>query len=949
MNKNKHYDVGLVGWWFASNYGSSLTYYALGSVLKDMGKEVLMIPIAKSDGTPWEKETDQTVQFISRYFQVGPEHDFDEMHEYNACCDMFMLGSDQMWAPSYLNLVGYTFFLDFVEKNRKKIAFSTSFGQSDFIASEEICATASDYLKRFSAISVREKNGIDICRNRFGVEVQQVFDPVFLCPREKYDLLTQTVSSPLPEKYLLCYILDPSPEKEEAAKAIAERNGLEIITILGMKEYNRAIGQWHTGKVLPRITSEQFLYYIKNCDFLLTDSHHGTCYGIIYHKQYAALVNASRGKTRFETVANALQLSDRIFADPKDIINSENIFKPIDYRMVDTLLNKEKAESFVWLKNALAKPAVQAEVTVRTVAADMERKLRAADIRLHRCKREYAEIRVKQQGDPAKNVEALHANPEFIKIRLLATLLRDYGVKHIVLSPGGRDVPLVRMFEYNEDQFILHRITDERSAAYFGLGIAVQLQQPVVCICTSGTAASNYLPAVTEAYYTGVPLIVVTADRREVYLNHGEDQTIPQKNIYDGVIRKEVTIPEAADYLAEYQTRRDISECILESTHNGFGPVHINIAIQNISIGASIPKEHWKLLPRISQHLLRVGVSDGEAQMMKWVNALKNSNRILLVYGQNVHPTAKQRLYIEKFASRYNCVIVTDTISNLDCAYSLKPFNMLTAITQKEFNEQLSPDILISVGGKRLMNDPLTHKVRAGYKNIRHWSVAPDGKVKDFYFRLTSVIEASQDYFFEWFANHAEGCINNGVYYNTWRQMSDRYTVPAINTFDSHYIQSRFIPSIPANSMLHLGVGQSFFFPRRYPIDKSVEVFCNMGTNGIDGCTSTFMGQCAVVKDKLCFLLVGDLSFFYDMNSIWNKQLHKNIRILLVNNNGTGLLRGHNLKGIASVHNTEAKNWVESTGFDYISARTKEEYEEKLRYFVSGEPPKALFFEVFCD
>lgn len=122
-----------------------------------------------------------------------------------------------------------------------------------------------------------------------------------------------------------------------------------------------------------------------------------------------------------------------------------------------------------------------------------------------------------------------------------------------------------------------------------------------------------------------------------------------------------------------------------------------------------------------------------------------------------------------------------------------------------------------------------------------------------------------------------------------------------------------------------------------------------MGTNGIDGCTSTFMGQCSVIDDKKCFLMVGDLSFFYDMNSIWNKQLNKNIRILLVNNNGTGLLRNNNLKAVSSVHNTSAEGWVKSTGFDYISAHTKEEFDNLLPYFVGNEPQKALFFEVFCE
>lgn len=495
---------------------------------------------------------------------------------------------------------------------------------------------------------------------------------------------------------------------------------------------------------------------------------------------------------------------------------------------------------------------------------------------------------------------------------------------------------------------MLHHVTDERSAAYYGMGIAAQLRQIVACVCTSGTAASNYLPAVTEAYYTGIPLIVITADRYTVYHEHGEDQTIPQNHIYDGVVKKSVTLPEGSGYKAEYQTRRDISDCILETIHNGCGPAHINIAIDNILIGAKAPREAWKLLPKIYPHILRVGFNDGEKKVTKWLTAMQRSQRILVVYGQNPPPTQQQKKNIEDFAKKYNCVIVTDFISNLDCAYSLKPYNMLRTISQAEFNEKLSPDILITVGGKRLMNDPLTFKIRGGLKNIRHWDINPNGKIKDFYFRLSSVIEMSQNRFFEWFSSHAGDSMNNGQYYNSWRQLTEKHDNSEIKAFNSHYVQSKFLPVIPANSILHLGVGQSFFDCRRYSLDKTVETHCNMGTNGIDGCTSTFMGQCSVVKERLCFLLVGDLSFFYDMNGIWNKVPQKNIRILMVNNNGSGLLRGHNLKAITSVHNTSAKGWVESTGFKYMSAKTKEEYKEKLQYFVKDESEKALFLEVFC-
>ncbi|MBE6979310.1 MAG: 4Fe-4S dicluster domain-containing protein [Ruminococcaceae bacterium] len=372
--RGMRYDVGIVGWWFASNYGSSLTYYALGTILENLGKQVLMVPIAKVNGTPWEPEIKYTVDFLSQFFHIGKTRSFDKMYEFNQFCDSFMLGSDQMWTGGSTDLVGYTFFLDFVDKDKKKIAFSTSFGQSDFYASDEVRATAGDFLKRFDAISVREKSGIDVCKKRFGIDADQIIDPVFLCTKEDYNRVADKVHDVIDRKYLLCYILDPTPEKEAAARAIAEHENLEIITILGLKEHNYAINNWHVGTILPRITSSQFLYYIKNCSYLMTDSHHGTCFGIIYEKPYAAIGNASRGITRFETVADALGLRDRLFLNPDDICNSDRAYAPIDYVAVNRCIHFEKERAMAWLENALVCPTKAGIETMRTLNVDHMRK-----------------------------------------------------------------------------------------------------------------------------------------------------------------------------------------------------------------------------------------------------------------------------------------------------------------------------------------------------------------------------------------------------------------------------------------------------------------------------------------------------------------------------------------------------------------------------------------------
>lgn len=913
-------DIGIIGYWFASNYGGVVSYYSLYKIIESMGYNPILIE------NPYLATDREGLDVFSRNFiknrgcRIAECADINHLEQLNDLANTFLLGSDQVLTTNSIKSFGKLFLMEFANNDKKRIAFSASCGGDTLDSNKQLIEYAKKELQNFTAVSVRETDAIELLEKKFNISTEQTLDPIFFTSKQQYDEIADSIEIKHDEEYMLSYILDPTPDKISCIETIAKETSLSKKVALDGRKFTYATNKKllnMPNAVLPELDLVSWLNYFSNASYIFTDSFHGAAMAIILNKPFIMYANFKRGYPRFQTLAKVFSLKSRLITSSLDV-TAEKIKDDINYKAINKMIKQQVKNSLDWLKKALITNKKQILV----------------------------------KNNESKNLsvtDGLHQNPDFIKIRLLGTLLRDYGVKHIVLSPGGRDVPIIRMFENNQSSFILHSVTDERSAAYFGLGLATQLQQPVVCVCTSGTAASNFLPAVTEAFYTGVPLIVVTADRYGIYLNHGEDQTIPQKKIYDGVIKMEVSVPEGADWKAEYQTRRDISTCILETTHNGFGPVHINMPIDNISIGARASKEDWKLLPFIYPHILRVGFNNGQNEMFKWVDSLKKSRRILLVYGQHAPVSEQVRHDIIRFAEKYNCVITTDAIANFDCRYCVPTYNMLNAISQDEFNRELAPDILITVGGKRLMNDPLTYKIRGGPGNIRHWDVTQDGKVKDFYFRQSSVIESSLEYFFKWFADNAGNIINDGVYYDKWSSISKKYKTPAINGFNAQFIQSKFLPSIPAESMLHLGVGQSFYDCRRWTIDKSVETYCNMGTNGIDGCTSTFMGQCAVISDKLCFLLVGDLSFFYDMNSIWNKTLNKNMRILLVNNNGTGLLRGHNLKAVTSVHNTAAEGWVKSVGFEYISARTKTEYENLLSYFCSKEPQKAVFFEVFCE
>lgn len=907
MNSTERYDIGIVGWWYYYNYGSVLTYLSLYKALEQKGYKPLLIGKGYPDPEVSDLTNGLPYLTIEKYCNVTGFWAFDQMNKLNDICSMFISGSDQMWNPSCEKDAGGQYFLDFVDDRHKKISYASSLGNATD-ASSEYKDIYKKYVNRFEAVSVREKYSIEACEKIYGFKPEHVCDPVFLCDKSFYIDISENAKNKTTDEYLLCFILDPSDEIVQIIDRISDEKKLRVKCLVDLTDAHIKAKKLSKYECFPYASLEDFLYLFKNSKYIITDSYHGTCFSLIFEKDFISIPNNIRGDKRVKELLSLYGAGDRIVGNYTDL---SSVKQKVDYSIINPLINQERKRSWNWLISKV-------------------------------------DLSCTNLSNIQSKINDLYENDDFIRVRLLITLLRDYGVKKVVLSPGGRDVPIVRMIEYNDDVFDIYRVTDERSAAYFAMGLSRQSRQIVACVCTSGTAVSNYAPAVTEAFYTGVPLVFITADRQQIYLGMGEDQTIPQKNIFKDITKKEVTLPEGKGYRVNRQIIRDVSDCILETTHNGFGPVHINVSIDNITIGAELSREAWGLLPYIYPHLLRVKL-DNSSELMRWVDDAKQSKKIMIVYGQNQVLTNHEIEVIEDFVKKYNCIVLTDHISNLHINGALNAYNMLHKISQEEFDQYLAPDICISVGGKRLMNDPLTYKIRGSKKNIRHWCVQENGMVKDFYMRLSSILEMSQYSFFKFFCQNAGEIKNDNVYMNVWKKYIDNYPTQLREGFHGIYVQSQIFPNLPENCIVHLAVGQVFHDCRLFTIPDTVDVFCNMGTNGIDGCVSTFMGQCAAEKEKLCFLIVGDLSFFYDMNGIWNKELSNNIRIILLNNNGTDLLRSHNLKAISSVHNTKAKGWVESTGFKYVSAESKEELDNVLPWVMSSEPDFPVFLEVFCD
>lgn len=542
----------------------------------------------------------------------------------------------------------------------------------------------------------------------------------------------------------------------------------------------------------------------------------------------------------------------------------------------------------------------------------------------------------------ATAVKRANEDSDFARVKLLLAKLRDYGVKDIILSPGGRDVVLGRALENNQQYFNIHYLLDERSAGYYALGIANKTQKTTAVVVTSGTAASNLAPAMAEAYYMNLPLLAITADRYPEYHGIGEDQTIEQTNMFEPMVRKSVNLTVAKGGLNDLYTNRLISDAILNTK---YGPTHINMSFNNLPTMAPIRAAYE--LPRV-RHVRRITALDGQNSWKEYADALLKSQKILLLYRQNYKPTPKQLENISKFAQRYNVVIVADWLSNIYGPQVVHPFNALKNMSQSDFNKTLLPEIVISVGTKNVMNHPINFKLR-GAPSFRHWDVEPHGELKDLYFKLTSVLHVDQDWFFSKLAELGEGHKNDEKYLTSWKIADESGRPHARKEYGNEFVVQQLMEKMPEKSLFHIGVGSAFMLTHSVNTvpDKEFEVFLNMGTNGIDGSASSFMGQVAVDNsDRLKFLLIGDVSFFYDMNSIWNKALKGNTRILLVNNSGSSLLRHYGSKGSYAPHTAIAEGWVKSVGFTYLSANNKKEFESNLKRFVSKEDAP-LFFEVF--
>ncbi|AXT49897.1 2-succinyl-5-enolpyruvyl-6-hydroxy-3-cyclohexene-1-carboxylic-acid synthase [Aquimarina sp. BL5] len=479
----------------------------------------------------------------------------------------------------------------------------------------------------------------------------------------------------------------------------------------------------------------------------------------------------------------------------------------------------------------------------------------------------------------------------------VVALCEAKGIHHIVISPGSRNAPLTIGFTENPDMNC-YSIVDERCAAFFALGIAQQIKKPVALVCTSGSALLNYYPAISEAFYSDIPLVVLSADRPIERIDIGDGQTIRQKNVFENHILYSANlyseiVPETEindlkikqkQHEAQKHNEREINLALNASIENR-GPVHINVpfyeplydTIEQPTISPkNIPVEY--LEHRISDALR-------SSMLIEWNKA----KRKIILIGVNA-PNSIERRWIDHFAKDSSVLVLTETTSNIHHDTHVNCIDQLiTSLNEEEFRA-LQPEILLTFGGM-----VVSKRIKAFFRNYQpkvHWHI-DEKKAYDTYFCLTEHIKMNPNSFFSDFLPDTEALQND--YKSFWISLRNQRRVrhaeylERIDFTDLKVFETLF-NHIPDDQMIQLSNSSTVRYAQLFSLNPSFKVYCNRGTSGIDGSTSTAIGA-AVASGVPTTLITGDLSFFYDSNGLWNDNIPANFKIILINNSGGGIFR----------------------------------------------------------
>lgn len=527
--------------------------------------------------------------------------------------------------------------------------------------------------------------------------------------------------------------------------------------------------------------------------------------------------------------------------------------------------------------------------------------------------------------------------------RYLAAALEAYGVRHVVVSPGSRNSPLIVALARTPG-LACHVVIDERSAGFFALGIAIETHEPVALVCTSGTAPLNYAPALAEAYYRGLPLIAVTADRPEEWIDQDDSQTIRQAGALGAVVKGAWDIPvDRGDKALMRLGGRRISDALIAALSEPKGPVQINVQIDEPLNGMCDDACDAFMFPVSVRE--SSGISAENAT--RFAERLNKASRVMVLAGF-MPPNAELSECLASLPQQF--AVLCETMSNISTPCVANIDASLRAMTPDEKNALLEAEIVITIGGS-LVSRMIKAELRS--RNIEHWSVGHVDHCIDSLLHLTERIECSPLDFFKAIAPllHNRDC----SYKSIWQDVSERalkrsFNYLAVAPWSDYKAMGHLLQNVPSHYELHLSNGTAVRYAQLFAPLHLPRVECNRGVSGIDGCTSTAIGS-AAVSGRPTLLISGDMCAQYDMGALACTEIPSSFRMAVLNNGGGGIFRF--IKATRDLPEAERflaadvrlplRQLAEGFGFDYFEADSPDTLAAGLpRFFAEGSRPAIL-------
>ena len=526
--------------------------------------------------------------------------------------------------------------------------------------------------------------------------------------------------------------------------------------------------------------------------------------------------------------------------------------------------------------------------------------------------------------------------------QIVISACAQFHIETVVISPGSRNAPLTIGFS-NHKEIETLSVVDERCAAFFALGIAQQTQKPVAILCTSGSALLNYYPAVAEAFYSNIPLVVISADRPKHLIDIGDGQTIRQENVFENHILFSANLIENE----KYKTRNSqlIGEA-LQIAVSQRGPIHINVPFDE-PLYETVEELTTFNFPHISLSSL----DNSNINYEKLANIWNVAAKKMILVGVN-YPDAELHQLMDLYAEDDSVLIFTETTSNLHHKKAIDSIDQLIfSLTDMEF-EALKPDILITFGGM-IVSKRIKRFLRE-YQPKHHWNIDAR-KATNTFFCLSEFIQTKPVDFFSHFNQFITPLQSD--YQPKWLAFRDERRAHHTAYFkkikySDFSVFEQALESIPDNCQLQISNSSIIRYAQLFSIKDAVTIFCNRGTSGIDGSTSTAIGA-AFANKKQTIFITGDLSFFYDSNGLWNTNIPASFRIIIVNNSGGGIFKiipGPGTTNAAEYFTTPhcltAEHLCKMHQFEYQKAYSKETVSKELNgFFETSLKPKIL--EIF--